>query len=279
MSGKTGMQYTMFSVDELDAEPWGWVLRRRILEDEPMPERQIRPVAQPIPLREQVREQLEDFIIYGTLPQGHHLVESRLARQLGVSRIPVREALQRLSQDGWVDLRPRQGAFVHRPSAKEVDDVFAVRTLVEFEAARLAAQNATDDAVRRLRELLEAGAETVGSDDERALLRANESFHEFVTEMADNRALTDISALLGKRIRWYFATVVTVRSSHSWEEHRELVDAIAARDPQCAAEVMRRHIDHTRTAYHEYLERQASGPPFRMVLKNEEPRPADEAAS
>jgi DNA-binding GntR family transcriptional regulator len=244
-----------------------------------MPEGQIRRVTQPIPLREQVREQLEDFIIYGILPQGHHLVESRLARQLGVSRIPLREALQRLSQDGWVDLRPRQGAFVHRPTAKEVDDVFAVRTLVEFEAARLAAQNATDDSVQRLRELLEAGAETVGSDDERALLRANESFHGYVTEMADNRALTDIAALFGKRIRWYFATVVTARSPHSWEEHSELVDAIAARDPQRAAEVMQRHIDQTRNAYHEYLEHQAPDPHFRMVLDTEEAAPADEVAS
>jgi DNA-binding GntR family transcriptional regulator len=244
-----------------------------------MPEEQIRRVAQPIPLREQVREQLEEFIIYGILPPGHHLVESRLAQQLGVSRIPLREALQRLSQDGWVELRPRQGAFVHRPSAKEVDDVFAVRTLVEAEAARLAARNATDGAVQTLRVLLEVGADTVGSDDERALLRANESFHEHVTQMADNLALTDIAALFGKRIRWYFATVVTARSSHSWEEHGELTDAIEARDPQRAADVMRRHIDRTRKAYHEHPEHRSVDPQYRIVAEAEAAVAADGAAS
>ena len=244
-----------------------------------MPDRQIRRVAQPLPLREQVREQLEEYIIYGVLPPGHHLVESRLAQQLGVSRIPLREALQRLSQDGWVDLRPRQGAFVHRPTIKEVDDVFAVRTLVEAEAARLAAHNATDESVQKLRDLLQQGAETVGSDDERALLRANESFHAQVTEMADNRALTDIAELFGKRIRWYFATVVTVRSPHSWEEHSELMDAIAALDPQLAADVMRRHIDQTRKAYHQYIEQDVSDTRFGIVLEAQEPLPADEAAS
>ena len=244
-----------------------------------MPEGQIQRVTQPLPLREQVREQLEEYIIYGVLPQGHHLVESRLARQLGVSRIPLREALQRLSQDGWVDLRPRQGAFVHRPTAKEVDDVFAVRALVDAEAARLAAEKATDEHIDELRKLLDEGAETVGREDERALLQANESFHGYVMEMADNHALTDIAALFGKRIRWYFATVVTLRSVHSWEEHGELVDAIAARDPQRAADIMRRHIDHTRTAYHEHLGRQAPDARVRMVLETDDMLPADEAAS
>jgi DNA-binding GntR family transcriptional regulator len=242
-----------------------------------MPDGQIRRVTQPLPLREQVREQLEEYIIYGTLPPGHHLVESRLARQLGVSRIPLREALQRLSQDGWVDLRPRQGAFVHRPTAKEVDDVFAVRALVDSEAARLAAHNVTDGTVHQLRVLLDEGAETVGSDDERAMLAANELFHGYVMDMAGNHALADIAALFGKRIRWYFATVVSLRSVHSWEEHGELVDAIASRDPQRAAEVMRKHIDHTRAAYHEHL-REVPDSPVRAVPDTQDPVPADEAA-
>jgi DNA-binding GntR family transcriptional regulator len=133
--------------------------------------------------------------------------------------------------------------------------------------------------VQKLRELFQQGAETVGSDDERALLRANESFHAQVTEMADNRALTDIAELFGKRIRWYFATVVTVRSPHSWEEHSELMDAIAALDPQLAADVMRRHIDQTRKAYHQYIEQDVSDTRFGIVLEAQEPLPADEAAS
>ena len=72
--------------------------------------------------------------MYGSLPPGHHLVEADIAKKLGVSRIPVREGLQLLARDGWIDLRPRQGAFVHQPTAQEVDDVFCVRTLLEVEA-------------------------------------------------------------------------------------------------------------------------------------------------
>ena len=232
----------------------GWFMA-----DLELPEGTIARVRQPVPLREQVRDQLEELIVHGALPPGHHLVESRLAEELGVSRIPVREALQRLSQEGWVELRPRQGAFVHRPTAKEVDDVFDVRTLVEVEAARRAARHATDAAVRRLFELLEEGRGVAASTDERALLATNERFHEQVTAMADNRALSDLIALLGKRIRWYFARVVTVRSAHSWAEHGELAEAIAARDAEGAAAAARRHVEHTRTAYHHKVEDQDAG--------------------
>jgi|SRR5680860_87739 len=92
-----------------------------------------------VPLRERVYEELEELIVYGRLAPGEHLVEVAVAKRLGVSRIPVREALQLLHRDGWVDLRPRQGAFVHQPTLEEVEDAFSVRTILEVESARLAA--------------------------------------------------------------------------------------------------------------------------------------------
>ncbi len=78
-------------------------------------------------------------------------MESELAGHLGVSRQPVREALQRLNTEGWVDLRPAQGAFVHEPTEEEADQLLTVRTLLEAEAARLAAANAGSAASRPLR--------------------------------------------------------------------------------------------------------------------------------
>src|SRR6478752_3378368 len=100
-----------------------------------------RRVARPTPLRQAVSDALAELIISGTLKSGQHLVESELAEQLGVSRQPVREALQRLHTDGWVDLRPAQGAFVHTPSEDEVDQLLGVRTVLETYSARLAAEN------------------------------------------------------------------------------------------------------------------------------------------
>src|SRR6202050_1398310 len=111
----------------------------------------IRPVQRPVPLRQSVYEALVELIVAGALRPGQHLVESELARQLGVSRQPVREALHRLEAEGWIDLRPSQGAFVYVPTDSEVDQLLDVRELLEGATARLAARAATPEAGAGLR--------------------------------------------------------------------------------------------------------------------------------
>src|ERR1700730_3484455 len=100
----------------------------------------IRPLQRPAPLRQSVHDALIDLIVGGELPPGQHIIETDLARQLGVSRQPVREALHRMETEGWVDLRPSQGAFVHVPTGFEVDELLDVRALLEAEPARPAAR-------------------------------------------------------------------------------------------------------------------------------------------
>jgi DNA-binding GntR family transcriptional regulator len=211
----------------------------------------IEPLQDPVPLRQHVYERLEDLIIYGELTAGTHLVESDLAERLGVSRIPVREALQQLHSNGWVELRPRFGAFVRRPTITEVDDVFDVRTVLEAESARLAAINATDEGVRSLKETLVVGDEAVARNDEEELVKLNSEFHRQVTSMAGNQVLAEMLGRLDKRMRWYFGSVASARGKASWREHGDLVGAIEAREPGRAAEVMRRHAELTKIAYHE----------------------------
>ena len=99
----------------------------------------IRPLQRPVPLRQSVYDALIDLIVGGELPPGQHMVETDLARQLGVSRQPIREALHRMEAEGWVDLRPSQGAFVHVPTDSEVDELLDVPALLEAETGRLAA--------------------------------------------------------------------------------------------------------------------------------------------
>lgn len=108
-----------------------------------LPQGAVPKLERPGPLRERVYEALLELITTRALRPGQHLVESELAGHLGVSRQPVREALQRLNTEGWVDLRPAQGAFVHEPTEEEADQLLSVRTLLEAEAARLAAANSS----------------------------------------------------------------------------------------------------------------------------------------
>jgi DNA-binding GntR family transcriptional regulator len=212
-------------------------------------EESVRSLKGAVPLRDRVYETLEELIIYRAIEPGQHLVEADIAKRLGVSRIPVREALQLLARDGWIDLRPHQGAFVHQPTSREVDDVFSVRTLLEVEATRLAASKATHDSIPALRKILRTGRESLARADERALVMLNSQFHAHITRMGENEVLAGLIARLDKRIRWYFARVVMSRGSNSWKEHAEIVEAVAARDPDRAAEAMRRHAERTRSAY------------------------------
>jgi DNA-binding GntR family transcriptional regulator len=228
---------------------------RETLHQEDVEERLLEPVYQPAPLRDSVYRALEELIIYGSLGPGEHLVETSLARQLHVSRAPVREALQQLHRDGWVDLRPRQGAFVHQPTLREVDETFHVRTMLEVESARLAAVNRTEDGLRELKEALAAGEAAYDEGNERTLVARNSAFHETIARVSGNHVLSEMISRLDKRIRWYFAPVVRQRSLESWKEHREIVDAINARDPELAGELMHRHADQTKAAYHERRER------------------------
>ncbi|MBV2364684.1 GntR family transcriptional regulator [Streptomonospora nanhaiensis] len=209
------------------------------------------PVQRPAPLRDSVYETLLELITRRRLPPGQHLVENELAEQLGVSRQPVREALQRLSNEGWVDLRPGYGAFVHQPSESEAEQLLAVRTLLETEAARLAAASATPEGVERLRELWRAGVAGLERGDSDAMVDRNAELHRSITELSGNAVLAGLAGQVARRVRWYHGLVVTQRGRESWDEHERIIDAIEAGDSERAAALMREHTEATRLAYHE----------------------------
>ncbi|GAB3212418.1 GntR family transcriptional regulator [Marinactinospora thermotolerans] len=208
-------------------------------------------VQRPVPLREAVYEALLELITRRQLEPGRHLVESELAVRLGVSRQPVREALQRLSNEGWVDLRPGYGAFVHRPTESEADQLLAVRALLETESTRLAARNADEDGVARLRELYRAGVAGLERADSDAMVDANADLHRCITELSGNTVLAELAGQVARRVRWYHALVVLDRGAAAWDEHARIIDAIAAGDAEQAARLMREHTEATRRAYHE----------------------------
>lgn len=206
------------------------------------------PLARPAPLRHAVFDALVELIISRGLKPGEHLGEAELAEELGVSRQPVREALQSLHAEGWVDLRPGQGAFVHAPTHKEADNLFAVRTLLEAEAARLAAANRTDADIARLWELWSDGMKAVSSHDRERTVSANAALHAYVMSIADNSALAELARQVERRVRWYFTPVAGARSVDSWDEHAQLIRAIADGDQDRTAEIMRMHTESTRAA-------------------------------
>ena len=189
------------------------------------------------------------MIVSRDLQPGHHLVENELAAALGVSRQPVREALLQLQAEGWVDQRPGQGTFVHNPTDKEADELLGVRAVLEAESARLAAQHATPLHIERLRALLRDGEHALASEDPAALVSANAAFHSYVVTMSGNHLLAEMLSAFELRVRWYHATFARIRGRASWDEHTEVVEAIAATNSELAQDRMRHHTERTREAY------------------------------
>ena len=218
----------------------------------------IRPLQRPVPLRQSVYDALIDLIVGGDLPPGQHMVETDLARQLGVSRQPIREALHRMEAEGWVDLRPSQGAFVHVPTDSEVDELLDVRALLEAETGRLAAASTPDGTsparmaqLARLKEICREGEAAAEAGDFAAAVTANNTFHAEVAAAGGNAVLAELADIVGRRVQWYYRMVAPARGHGSWAEHAEMIEAIEAGDPERAQALARRHTERTRRAYHE----------------------------
>ena len=211
----------------------------------------IRPLQRPAPLRQSVYDALVDLIVGGELRPGQHMVETDLAGQLGVSRQPIREALHRMEAEGWVDLRPSQGAFVHVPTDSEVNELLDVRALLEAETARLAAAAGAPDPVRlaRLREICQEGRAAAEAEDFNAAVTANSNFHAEISAIGGNAVLAELADIVGRRVQWYYRMVSPARAHGSWTEHAELIDAIEAGDAERAAAIARSHTERTRAAY------------------------------
>jgi DNA-binding GntR family transcriptional regulator len=158
-----------------------------------------------------------------------------------------------MEAEGWVDLRPSQGAFVHVPTGSEVNELLDVRALLEAETARLAARAASPAQVATLREICAAGQEAAEADDLSRAVAANDLFHAEIAVVAGNSVLAELADIVGRRVQWYYRMVAPERGHGSWAEHAELIDAIEASDPEQAQLLARKHTERTREAYHRAL--------------------------
>jgi DNA-binding GntR family transcriptional regulator len=196
-----------------------------------------------VPLRQQVYNRIEEMIVSGRAKPGDRLPENDLADSLKVSRGPVREALQLLERDGWVEVRPRHGAIVRRRSIREIEDLLDVRRILEVNAVRLAAIAATDTARRGLDDLQQAADCHARNGAIEQLIVANQAVHDAFTTICGNASLAEIVHSLGRRLRWYTKRPsIGDRAQGVNDEHRAVVEAILARDADGAAAAMNRHV-------------------------------------
>ncbi len=201
------------------------------------------------PLRSLVSDELRRLVVTGELAPGSRIVEDRLAERLGVSRNPVREALQALAAEGFVEILPRRGAIVAQITPEQAEDLFDVRTALEPLAARLAARRTGAAGVERLREVLARAREATDAGELDLLAACNTEFHSAVVDLSGNDYLGLLVAPMARRVQWVFRTSAATRAPHSWTEHEELMRAIASGDEEYAEAVARSHVAAARASY------------------------------
>lgn len=187
-----------------------------------------------------VTRRLRDEILDGVRKPGDRLVERDLAEDLGVSRVPVRDALRTLVTEGLVTFRPRTWAVVREFTASDVADLNEVREALEALTFRLAAQRRTREGLGRLRAVLDTELAAARAGDAVRARRAAADFHEVVTSLAANELLTELEQPLRSRMRWLLAQhddLVTIA-----EQHEGLYAAIADRDVDLVAQLVAEHL-------------------------------------
>lgn len=190
---------------------------------------------------------LREAIFDGALQPSSWLRESELARKLGVSRTPIREALKRLAAEGLVDITARQGAIVSKMGVEDILEVYAVRENLEGLAARLAAKSRSQLHLDQLENILTQMTQAIAEGSPRDLADLNITFHQIIRQVAANHHLNRFLSQVEFAVRRFGRTTFEVpgRAKEAVEEHRHIVEAVAEGDAEAAERLA---IEHMRRA-------------------------------
>ena len=199
------------------------------------------------PLREIVSDALRQAIRDGILPPGERLMEIPLAEELGVSRTPIREAIRILEQEGLIVMIPRRGTYVADMSLKDVAEVFELRSILEELAAELAAERITNEEIEALEQHLVEIGNYMNENNLDKVVQADILFHEILYKASRNDRLVEmINNLREQTLRFRTLSMSqTGRLAKTWDEHRQLVEAISDRDVERARQIARIHMEES----------------------------------
>lgn len=194
------------------------------------------------PLTKLITAALRERIVSGEIAVGERLVEGRLSEEMGVSRMPVREALRELAAEGIVTIEPRRGASVTVFTEDQKRELVEVRATLEALNAKLAAKRHDPEQIAALQRILDEGAKLTDCDDQVLLSRQNTEFHEALATVAANSVLQDLIRSLRDRTVMLFAPISRRRGKQNWEEHAAILRAVIAGDSELAALLAARHV-------------------------------------
>jgi DNA-binding GntR family transcriptional regulator len=210
----------------------------------------IKAIQNPRNLKEAVYERLKEHIVRGRIPAGTKLGETSLAQKLGVSRTPLREAINRLEQDGFVKMIPRRGAFVKKHSLQEILESLEMREVLEGLAGRLAARHATPEMIRRMKSCFRGFSEGKVEGSISSYAHQNIRFHDLIIQASQNQKLIAIIRNLFDQMDMVrlHTIVLPGRARKSLSEHSAIIRYIEKGQAQRAERELRTHIADLRQA-------------------------------
>jgi len=206
-------------------------------------------------VRERAARELRDRILTGALPAGSRIDLDAITAEFATSRTPVREALLELSFEGLVHIAPRSGITVIGISTKDVLDSFTILGVLTGQAAAWAAERITDEELTELRRLATEVEARSGGD---GIGEANWRFHQEIHRSAHSPRLVAQVRQAVRVVPFNFLTLFPEHEQHSLDEHRQLLDAIAARDPERARRIAEQHVLEAGRSLVAWLERRTA---------------------
>jgi DNA-binding GntR family transcriptional regulator len=206
---------------------------------------------------------LKQWINDGALRPGSAIDQAELSSTLGMSRVPIRTALERLASEGLVTLTPHRGAVVTSISVQELRDLYFVRRHLEGVATELAAQHMAQDDFDALERILTTTEEQVSAGDLEGFLKSNRAFHLRIYAAAANAVLARVIESLwdlGERYRRSYLQL-PARARESTNEHRRLFELLRRRDVAAAGAYMRDHNDKTMRVLLDHFQQTGGGAP------------------
>jgi GntR family transcriptional regulator, rspAB operon transcriptional repressor len=197
-------------------------------------------------ISDQVYDYLRGEIVAGRLAPGERISPEELAQQLKVSKMPIKEAIERLASEGLFEVQARRGTYVSRLNPVDLAETFEVRCALEVLAGRKATEHVTKADIERLHELIAAMERSIGKNDVRKHLDQNAQFHELILRLSGNGKLLETWQRLRTPIHvagiHHRTDDWTSRVAQEQREHRAIVRALERRDPDAVAQAITQHI-------------------------------------
>ncbi len=207
-------------------------------------------------LGSQAYQEVKAIILEGRIAPGKKLKEGDLAKALGISRTPIREAINRLAKEGLLEIFPQRGAYVVQFTEKDVFELFLIRENLEGLAARLASQRMTQSSLAKLESCTQGFREPFGDKDVQRYAREDFKFHQSIVNLSDAQRLIQLVSSLHDHIRIYRLTTrgVADKMKSSLAEHRQIIEALGKGDPEESDRCMRQHIRRVRDGVMENIQ-------------------------